>query len=285
MKKDLTTFTPSFCFIAPTEYLDEFAGESNTHLVLAHLVDTDEAYSQYYKEASKDGDYIILDNSAYELKEPFSPEKLIALGKQCGADAIVLPDYPFQKSSKTVAAADEFVPMFKKAGFGSMFVPQSERGDVDDWIRAYKWAAENDDIDIIGMSILGIPNAIPWCDPAYARVVMTHLLMERKVFNDEKHHHYLGLNAGPALEIPSLIKMGALSTIDSSGPIWSAILGQEYSVNSDSFLSTKKPKMPVQFGIKRTKDAATLKRIQHNIDLTLSLFDDGDQDSVWYAQE
>ena len=285
MKKDLTTFTPSFCFIAPTEYLDEFAGESNTHLVLAHLVDTDKQYSQYYKQASKDGDYIILDNSAYELKEPFSPEKLIELGRECGADVIVLPDYPFQKSAKTVQAAEEFIPLFKAAGFGSMFVPQSERGDVDDWISAYKWAADNDDIDIIGMSILGIPNAIPWCDPAFARVVMTHLLMERKVFNDEKHHHYLGLNAGPALEIPTLIKMGALSTIDSSGPIWSAILGNEYTVNSDSLLTTKKPKMPVQFDIRRTKDAATLKRIQHNIDLTWGLFGDSDSGSVWYAQE
>jgi len=275
---------PSFCYIAPTSLLD-VTTVSKTHLVLAHLVDSaDTAYTEFYKQRSKDGDYLIIDNSAYELKEPYSPDKLLDLAGLCGAHAIVLPDYPFKPGHVTIDAARDFIPQFKEAGFDTFFVPQSETDDIEDWIQTYKWAANNPDIDIIGMSILGIPNADTSIDPTFARVVMTKILQERKLFNPAKHHHYLGLNGGPATEIPSLIRMNVLNTIDSSGPIWSAILGHEYTNNSDSLLSTKKPKMPVDFYMSAPKDVATLKRIQHNIQLTEKLFDNTEQEK-WYAED
>lgn len=279
----------SFCYIAPTEYLD-FTTASKTHLVLAHLVDTDDKYAEFYNYRSKAGDYIMMDNSAYELKTPYSPDKLIELGKKINANAIVLPDYPFEHSSKTISAAEKFIPQFKKAGFQTFFVPQSKTGDLEDWINCYKWAIDNKDIDIIGMSILGIPNALSNIDPSYARVVITQLLIDRKLFDVNRHHHYLGLNAGPNLEIRSLLKMTAKNwnqriTIDSSGPIWSAILGHQYTTNCDSYLSVSKPKLPVNFSIKRTTDSETLKRISDNIKLTQSIFNTYNQNQVWYANE
>lgn len=285
MDKKLKDYGPSFCFITPTAYVANFASQSNTHLVLAHLVENDQRYADLYKGFSDAGDLVICDNSAYELKEPYSPEKLIELGRKCGASVIVLPDYPFQPASKTIEAARKFTPIFKDAGFGTFFVPQSKRGDTADWIEAYEWAATNISIDMIGMSILGIPNAIPWCDPSYARVVMTQMLIDRGLFNFNKHHHYLGLNSGPALEIPSLIRMNALNTIDSSGPVWAAILGHEYTSNADSYQMVSKLKMPVLFDYPMTKDPATLERIQHNIHLTKDLFISYNTNQVWYAQE
>jgi len=285
MYKKLTDYGPSFCFITPTDYVAKFASQSNTHLVLAHLVEKDEQYADTYKTFSENGDLVICDNSAYELKEPYSPEKLIELGRKCGASVIVLPDYPFQPASKTIEAAEKFIPLFKDAGFGTFFVPQSMTGDVEDWIDAYQWASLNPNVDVIGMSILGIPNAIDWCDPSYARVVMTQMLIDRDMFNFNKHHHFLGLNSGPALEIPTLLRLGALDTIDSSGPVWAGILGHEYMTNADSYQMVSKLKMPVLFDYPMTKDSATLERIQHNIRLTNDLFVSYNDDQVWYAQE
>ncbi len=278
-------FNPDFCIIAPTAYLD-YAQRSASHLVLAHLVDTDEEYTDFYKERQiQDADFIIMDNSAYELKEPYSPDKLLELAGLCGAEAIVLPDYPFQPGQVTIDAANKFIPQFKEHEYKTFFVPQSERGDLDGWIESYIWAADNPDIDIIGMSILGIPNALPNIHYAYARVVMTQMLIDRGIFNFEKHHHYLGLNSGVALEIPSLLKMGALDTVDSSGPIWSALLGHEYTTNADSYQSVKKLTTPVDFSIKRTNDTATHTRISHNLSLTLELFDDiQSTTNKWYAE-
>lgn len=279
--------SPSFCFIAPTSYLPLVGNKSNTHLTLAHLVDKDPTYRDFYAEKGRDpSQFIMMDNSAYELKEPYSPSKLIDLAKASGADAIVLPDYPFQPAARTIEAAEQFIPAFKKEGFKTFFVPQSERGDLEDWIRAYKWAADNPNVDIIGMSILGIPNALPHIPPSYARVVMTSLLVDRGVFNYAKHHHYLGLNAGPALEIPPLLEMRALTTIDSSNPVWMAILGHEYTHSADSFLSVRKVNMPVDFSAKLTRDKDTLSRIDVNVAMTNLLFTPEDGSTkVWYAQE
>lgn len=274
---------PSFCFIAPTAYLQDTLA-SRTHLTLAHLVDEDPLYASFYRSAAEAGDFIMMDNSAYELKEPYAPEKLVKLAEKCGAHAVVLPDYPFQPGQKTINAATEFIPVFKAAGLLTFFVPQSEVGDLEDWINAYKWAANNPDIDIIGHSILGVPNALSSIEPAYSRVVMASILKDRGLFNHNKHNHFLGLNAGPNLEIPSLLKMGVLDTIDSSGPIWMAILGHEYSRNSDSFQATRKINLPVDFHAKLTRDQETFRRITHNIALTQSIFKDTGG-RVWYAQE
>ncbi len=278
-------YSPSFCFIAPTDYLHYVTGATNTHLVLAHLVDKDPVYAEFYKNRSEQGDLVICDNGAYELGHSYDPNKLIELGRKCGAEVLVLPDYPFEQASKTIAAAVEYIPLFKQAGFKTFFVPQSQRGDLEDWIAGYTWAARHPDIDCIGYSILGIPNALPEIEPSYARVVMAQILNTRKIYAYDKHSHYLGLNAGPGLEIPSLLRMGVLDTVDSSGPVWAAILGHQYSDDYDSLQAGRKIKMPVQFDLKLTKDLDTMKRIQNNIAKTLALFNDDDKQSIWYAQE
>jgi hypothetical protein len=275
---------PEFCFITPTAYLNQFAAQTKRHLVLAHLVERDEAYREFYRKRATYGDYIMMDNSAYELLEPFSPDKLLSLAGQCGASAIVLPDYPFQPAEKTVEAAEKFAPIFRCAGYHSFFVPQSKRGDLADWLAAYEYATNNPLIDIIGMSILGIPNALPHIDPAYARVVMTQVLQDGIMFAD-KPHHYLGLNSGPNLEIPSLLRMDALTSIDSSGPVWAGILGHSYTTEADSYQMVSKLKLPVNFDLPLTKDKATLDRIQNNVDMTKALFTQTNNNAVWYAHE
>ena len=264
---------PQFCVIAPNEYLEEYATQSPTHLVLAHIVDTNSTYADFYKQMSERGDRIIMDNGAFELGESYEPSKLVDLGHLCGADAIVLPDYPGKISLHTIDAAVKFAPQIIDEGFKTMFVPQSEVGDLEDWISAYEWAVNNAGVvDIIGMSILGMPNAIPHIPKSYARVVLTQLLIDRGIFNDDTYHHYLGLNAGPALEIPPLIEMGALNSCDSSNPVWMAILGHEYTQNSDSYLSVKKIKKEVDFDFHWITDVDTHRRIQRNLDLTFDLF-------------
>lgn len=266
---------PKFCIITPTAYLEQYASQSNMHLILAHLVDTDEAYANFYANRSST-ELKIMDNGAFELGESYNPEKLIELGIKCKADAIVLPDYPGQDPARTIEAAIEWAPMVKAAGFKTMFVPQSFVGDIDGWIEAYEWATiDNDLIDIIGMSILGIPNALPKIHRAYARVVMTAMLQNERIFAYDKHHHYLGLNSGPKLEIPTLINMNALDSCDSSNPVWAGICGSEYSENTDSYMTTSKISKHVEFDYPYVKDANVHRMIQKNIDLTLGLLTGG----------
>lgn len=262
---------PEFCVIAPTEYLEQYALKSKSHLVLAHLVENDDTYAEFYRNLD-DSHFIIMDNGAFELGESYAPARLRELGEKCGAGVIVLPDYPFCPGGKTIEGSLEVIEEIRGAGFGTMFVPQSETGELEDWIGTYAWAATNPDIDVIGMSILGMPNAIPHIHKGYARVVLTQILIERGLFNFNKHHHYLGLNAGPALEIPSLLNMNALDTCDSSGPVWAGITGHRYCVNTDSYMPTSKVQMHVNFDQPMTRNDAVMDDIEYNVDLTLDLF-------------
>ena len=276
--------SPQFGIITPTAYLERFASQSKMHLVLAQHVDTDEVYSDFYASRNE---LKIMDNGAHELHESYNPDKLIELGKKCKADVIVLPDYPFESASKTIGASSALIDPVKDAGFKTMFVPQSQKGDIEDWINGYIWGVETPSIDLIGMSILGIPNAIPHIHIAYARVVMTQILIERGIFNFDKYHHYLGLNAGPKLEIPSLINMGAMDSCDSSGPVWAGICSHRYATKTDSLQSISKIKKHVDFDYPLVKDDETLDSIQHNIDLTLGLFDNKNnkEDDVYQSED
>lgn len=266
---------PSFCIITPTAYLNEYASQSDTHLVLAHLVDQDDAYAAFYKEASEyDHHFLIMDNGAFEIGHSYDPNKLIELGHKCGAHVIVLPDYPFQESQKTIDAAIEWADKIKAAGFKTLFVPQSKTGDIDDWVKGYQFAAESDNIDAIGMSILGIPNCLNHISPLFARVVLTQYLQAKGIFAKHKHHHYLGLTSSPNIEIPSLLNMGALHTCDSSNPVWFGIQGLRYNTTLDSFLPVAKKFVPeVDFDKKLTNKAHIHNTIQFNLDITFDIFD------------
>lgn len=272
MSKLITT--PAPCFIAPTDYLEQFASQSTSHLTLAHLVHGNEGghYVDFYRRMADRGDFMMNDNSAFELGESFAPELLIDTAKALKAQVQVLPDYPGQHPSKTIDAALANIDLYKSAGLKCFFVPQAERGDLEGWIEAYRFAANHPDIDVIGMSILGIPNALPNVDRSIARVVMVSILQDRGIFAYDKHHHFLGLNSGPKIEIGSLLKMKALDTFDSSNAVWMGILGHRYAENTDTYLSVSKVSTHVNFDQPKSKDQVILDNIQTNIDLTKKLF-------------
>ena len=76
-----------FCHITPTKYLDLFAAGRTHHLVLAHLIEEDEEYANWYANMPRDPDTIvIMDNSAFEMykqgKPMYPSAKLIEMGKK-----------------------------------------------------------------------------------------------------------------------------------------------------------------------------------------------------------
>ncbi len=266
--------TPAPCFIAPTAYLEQFASQSTAHLTLAHLIHGNEngKYVDFYRRMSERGDLVMNDNSAFELGASFAPELLLDTAKAVKASVQVLPDYPGQHQSQTINAALENIDLYKRNNLKTFFVPQAQPGDLEGWIDAYLFAAKHPDIDVIGMSILGIPLALPFVDRSIARVVMVAILKDRGIFAEDKHHHFLGLNSGPKIDIGSLLKMNALDTFDSSNAVWMGILGHRYAANTDTFLNVSKVSTHVNFDQPITKDPIILDNIQANIQLTKQLF-------------
>lgn len=154
-----------FCHISPTPHLNDFAKDRKTHLVLAHLIEEDDSYTQWYRneKLSNPSSIVIMDNSAFERfkqNEPMYPsENLIEMGTRVKADYIVMSDYPAEPGRKTIDKAIEMAPELRAAGFGTFFVPQSVVGDLEDLVEGFRWASTAEEVDYIGVSILAVPNA------------------------------------------------------------------------------------------------------------------------------
>ena len=234
----------NFCHIAPTKHLAEATATNGAHLLLAHLVETDETYANYYANLN-DGKVKIMDNSAFEMFKQGRPmypsDKLIEMGKKCKADIIVLSDYPKQDWTVTRDKAIEMIPEIKGAGFGTFYVPQSNLGDIEGLIRSFDWALGNPDIDLIGISILACPVAFSLDEShngvrndAYklqrflSRWRLLNLLNECGLLFDERSHkrfHCLGMTDGPN-EIEMLNYSGYRPYIfswDSSAAVWAGL--------------------------------------------------------------
>jgi hypothetical protein len=223
-----------FCHIIPTPHLDMVSGRP-THLVLAHLIEEDDEYVNYYiEQKEKYGCTIIMDNSAFEMykqgRDMYDPDKLMDMGKKVKADYIVMTDYPGQEASETIAKAFEQAPVFKEAGFGTFFVPQSLIGNIEELTLCFDWAARHPEIvDYIGVSILAIPNGYGVeknnkLQRFLSRWKFMGELKERGILDminaNGQKVHFLGMVDGPN-EISLLKEYNAyIDTWDSSAASW-----------------------------------------------------------------
>jgi hypothetical protein len=256
-----------FCHIAPTHFLDKYTSTNGAHLLLAHLVEQDPVYADYYANLD-DGKVKIMDNSAFEMfkqgRPMYDPNKLIEMGKRCKADVIVMSDYPKEDWSKTVKAAVNQVPQLKDAGFGTFFVPQSELGDVSGILQSYMWAINNPEVDLIGVSILACPIAFEVNEGKHGdgkrndAYKLQRFLSRWKMFKTLdsagllsvsalKKFHCLGMTDGPN-EIELLREYHPyIYSWDSSAAVWAGINGVAFD-RSPSGLEHGKVESEVDFG-------------------------------------
>lgn len=235
-----------FCHIIPTPHLSMVSGRG-THLVLAHLIEEDDKYVEWYvKEKEQNNCTIIMDNSAFEMykqgRDMYDPDKLIEMGKRINADYIVMTDYPGQDGSMTVSKAIEQAPVLKREGFGTFFVPQSEIGKLEDLTLGFDWAARHPQyVDYIGVSILAIPNGYGVeknnnLQRFLSRWKFMGDLKERGILDEfnmnSQKLHFLGMVDGPN-EI-SLVKDFSpyIYTWDSSAAPWLGLHAGERFDNS-----------------------------------------------------
>ena len=240
-----------FCHITPTPFLEKFVPNYKTQLVLAHLIEEDERYTEFYR---KFNGVKIMDNSAFEMykqgKPMFSPGRLIAMGQKVNADYIVMSDYPDDDPSTTIKAAEDQAPTFKKEGFGTFFCPQSKIGDLEGLISAFAWAANSSLVDYIGFSILNIPNAYGVeqdnkLQRYLSRLKFTIELDKRgvlsQIVNNGKKIHFLGMVDGPN-EIELMDFNGyaeCIDTWDSSCAVWYGLNGIKFDTSPTGAVNGK----------------------------------------------
>lgn len=239
--------------ITPTAYLDLFAVGRPFHLTLAHLVEQDQEYADWYARMPRDENTIvILDNSGFEMykqgKPMYSSGKLVEMGHKVQADYIVMSDYPGEPAHKTINAALDLAPKFKADGFGTFFVPQAEVGNVRGVLSSFEWAAQNDDIDYIGVSILTAPNMFGVekgnnLQRFLSRWKLMQLLEQEGIlellYENGKKIHFLGMVDGPN-EINLVARwLDRIDTWDSSAAVWAGMCGIQFDGSPTGLINGK----------------------------------------------
>ena len=229
----------NFCHIAPTPHL-YLTNKRPVHLVLAHLVEQDSFYVDYYlDQKDRYGCQLILDNSAFEMYKQGRPmypsDKLIEMGKKINADYIVMTDYPAEPGEKTIESAKKLAPEIHEAGMKTFYVPQSEIGDKVDCIKSFQWAVDNPKlVDYIGVSILTAPNVYGVekgnkLQRFVSRLRLMYEMRDSLIFRGYKAQgqkvHFLGMVDGPN-EIMYMSPFGDyIDTWDSSAAVWAGLNG------------------------------------------------------------
>ena len=260
----------NFCHITPTRYLDIFASGRRTHLLLAHLVEEDAKYTEWYaEEKTKSSCQIILDNSAFEMFSRGLPmydsSKLVSLAEKVNADYVVMTDYPGESSRKTINKAVEMYPEIRANKFKSFFCPQSEPGDVDDLISAFLWASEATEVDMIGFSILAIPMAYGISNDNKFHTMLARWKFLEELTNTKffynihkygKKLHMLGMLDGPneLMIVKDYLKF--FNSWDSSAAVWCGLNNISFD-NSPTGLTNGKFKEHVDF----SHESATIDQI------------------------
>ena len=275
-----------FCHISPTAHLSDFCEQQTHHLLLAHLIETDPDYTQWYASRKSSKNVYIMDNSAFEMykqgREMYPMDNLIEMGTKVGADYIVMSDYPNEPGKKTIEAAEKLGPQLKERGFGTFFVPQSVIGDIEDYIATFAWAASSRVVDYIGVSILGVPNAYGVerdnkLQRFMSRWRMMTELEDRGILNlarrNQKKIHFLGMVDGPN-EIPLCYPRFHIDTWDSSAAVWAGLNGIAFD-NSPTGLINGKYEEEVDFS-HEAQDANDIIRAQRNCEYINNLADFND---------
>lgn len=278
-----------FCQIVPKK-LVPFVANRPRHLVLAHLVESDQEYVDAYRKLKEETNCtLILDNSMFEYFKKGEPaldsSKLIDLSRKINADYIVLSDYPKQPWTVTRDKALEMIPEIKNAGFKTFYVPQSEFGDIEGWAASVKWALDNPRIDLIGLSILACPIAMGIDEGQYdgeltgmirlqrtiARLrclnyLQQHGIIDNNNITDKTKHrfHVLGMQDAPA-EIELLQPYHEmLASWDSSNAAWHAINGIRYD-STPTMLKDGKLNTEVDFNWDGELTSDLISRVWYNI--------------------
>ena len=266
-----------FCHIAPTAYLESFTRTNGAHLILAHLVESDAFYREYYRNLD-DGKEVIMDNSAFEMykqgREMYPTDELLGLAEVVGADMIVMSDYPNEHSSKTIEAAESTSKQYRDAGYKTFFVPQSKIGDFEDYMECMKWALQHPGyVDRIGLSILGCPNAYGVekdnkLQRYLSRKAILDELAERDLI-DTFHHkdifHCLGMVDGPN-EIELLREYHPyIATWDSSAAVWAGLNEIRFD-NSPTGMVNGKFEKEVDFAMSGDLTTSQLNSTLYNIE-------------------
>ena len=192
--------------ISPVSMLEECS--THYHLVLTQYYSTIPEYRDFYLRRKAQGDFIILDNGAAELKKSIDEKYLVEVARELRPDVLVAPD-AIHDYHKTLERTHNFIGAYSTSlrglGISIMGVPQGET--KEEWWECYKLFNENLGIQWLGISM--------FYDAMFkGRVNVLKSIKETVT----KPCHLLGIHKNP-LKVADEGKFSFVRSVDSAKPV------------------------------------------------------------------
>jgi hypothetical protein len=261
-------FKPKVSHEVPLCLLNESKTFNDYDYCLPHLLDQHEEYQNYFNQSSKEGRYIIMDNSLHELGVPYTTERLLYWMKHLHPDEFIVPDH-WQDKTKTLSSAEEWI--FRQLDFPRIkFVAVVQANNFEEGVECFE-ALHNMGYNKIAISygaswyktLSSHPN--PNFATMYGRINFVHHLtnLHPTLFSEysDLELHLLGCQLPQ--EFSHYFSIGSIKTIDTSNPILASIDNMKY----EDYGLTSKPKTKIDDVISISSSKLNLDLMYNNISL------------------
>ncbi len=225
--------------------------QSRMHLVLPHLYNTIPDYMSKYRKLSREGDFLMQDNSLFELKRVVAGD-LIDFARGIEAHEIVVPEV-LRDSHASIAAAEEFFGSKAYANHRGKFTFAAvvQGKSYQEVRKHYEYLKQNDRIDTICIPFNFEFDAYDDHDEekkqsGWNRFSLISRLAEEGVWTIDKKHHLLGLYNPAELSVyakkvpmaytnttmRTSLFLSSLRSNDSSSCFWHSLYGVVYSMTA-----------------------------------------------------
>lgn len=190
-------------------------------MALTHQVLRDARYRDYFRSLTERGEFVILDNSAFELGEAVGDKYIVEAAAQIHPSEIVLPDI-LHDGPKTIERVTSFISKHATA-FGNttrfMAVPHGE--NVQEYIECYAKLSAVPEVGTLGIgAIYSTQNSAD--KKISGRQLIIKEIIDKGVMSN-KAHHLLGLGNSGNLELEAIKEYGVIRSCDSSAAYVQAV--------------------------------------------------------------
>lgn len=217
----------------PISYLEESRKYNDYDYALCHLFETHPEYYNFFKISLAQGREVLLDNSIFELKTAFDPDKFAQYVKELKPTYYIAPDV-LEDSQATIDSFKSFRE--KYPDLPGLCIGAVQGKNFQEIADCYKFMSENADYIAIsfdfswyqqvGFAQSSSPELAKLERMASGRQMLITLLQDKRIWNYDKPHHLLG-NSLPQ-EMKDYAFMPSIRSVDTSNPIVAGIHNIRY---------------------------------------------------------
>ncbi len=262
--------------IAPTKLIEKYGSQGDFNLALAHLIGPiNELPNEYEKALLATGLPLVLDNGVFEEKKSVPVRELMEKAVHLNAEYVFAPDVLFDREG-TEANIEEAYEILEeiKADFPecqTKLAAVIQANNADDFLASYLAMTDDSRIDLIGLSILSVPESFKEIsgtdDITINRIICLKRLNKLPIHKDS---HLLGL--GGSYEDVAFANENCLWVVshDSSSAVWNGVQGKRIDKTSLK-VDGGKTKVHVDFAFDQDLTEEQIKNIEHNIEVVRSI--------------